>query len=92
METILIGENDVRRVHEQTALDDHDVMLDPGTYPLRYATVDGRPATPGSAYWVLSAIPCTRLHNGARFGVAGDRKAYHLQMRAYAVAGKAATS
>jgi len=77
--TLTIAPGDVRRKAEQTALDDHDVELVPGTYTVRHLTVDGRESEPEKAYWVCATIPCIRVHDGARWGKAGDREIYHYQ-------------
>ena len=82
---ITIAPGTVRRVSCETALDDYDVTLDPGTYPLRYTTIDFRPCEPAGAYWVLAAIPCTRVRDGVRIGKAGERGIYHLQTWPYAL-------
>ena len=79
-----IKPNDKRRVSCQTALDDYDVILDAGTYPVRFVTIDGRETSPDKAYWVVASIPCTRVNDGVRFGMAGDRGTYHYQNWAYA--------
>ena len=84
--TMTIKPGDVRRKPEQTALDDHYVTLDPGTYPVRFLTVDFRACEPAEAYWVCASIPCTRVHNGARWGKAGDRETYSYQVHAYSFA------
>lgn len=80
---LTIKPGDVRRVSMPTALDDHNVLLDPGTYPVEFLTVDFRPTTPEAAYWVVASIPATRTHDGARFGKAGDRVTYGYQVHAY---------
>ena len=46
---LIIGLNDVRRKLEQTACDDHNVILDPGVYSVRFLTVDGKPTEPDNA-------------------------------------------
>ena len=84
-ESLIIGKGDVRRVSCQTAMDDHNVELEPGVYPLRYTTVDFQPCAPESAYWVHATIPATRTQNGTRFGTRGDRVTYALQQHAYTV-------
>jgi hypothetical protein len=80
---LIIGLNDVRRKLEQTACDDHNVILDPGVYSVRFLTVDGKPTEPDNAYWVVASIPCTRVRNGARYGKAGERSTYPYQVYSY---------
>lgn len=82
-QTTTIGKGIIRRVYEQTALDDHDVLLDAGTYPIRFVTIDYHDVAPEKAYYVTAKIPATRVTDGVRFGKAGDRVTYHLSMYAY---------
>lgn len=84
--TIKVEAGTEARVSMQTACDDYTVRLEPGTYPVRFAAVDGRTVEATewpAAYWIIASIPATRTHNGARFGKAGDAVTYHYQTWAY---------
>ena len=85
--TLTVGPDTVVRKSCETACDDHDVILDAGTYPVRYVAIGGGEVAPEKAYWVVASIPCARVGNGSRFGKAGDRGAYVYQTWTYAFTG-----
>jgi hypothetical protein len=75
----------IRRKYEQTALDDHDVELEPGTYALEPVTIGWKPTDERSAYYFRASIPAKRVHDGARWGHAGDTTIYTYAPYAYTV-------
>lgn len=83
--TVTIAAGTIARRYEQTALDDHDVELEAGTYDLEPVRIDGRPTSEEGAYYYRATIPARRVRDGVRFGKAGDPVLYHFRPYAYAV-------
>lgn len=95
---VTVGEGAVIRIYEQTASRDHNATIVPGTYPVRYTTVNYNPFVEGRGesrpYYACIDVEIDtqdRTQSSAEFGgvalafenVKGARKPHTITMYAY---------